>query len=52
MWHGMIGIAECSAFQTGTREVLEAATVAHEDEEAREAGTSPVVILCGRYALS
>lgn len=45
----MLGVAECSAFQVGTREVLEAATTAHDGDEAREAGTSPVVILCGRY---
>lgn len=44
----MIGVAECSAFQFGTREVLEAATSAHDSEELREVGASPVVILCGR----
>ena len=44
----MIGVAECSAFQFGTREVLEAAMSAHDSDELREAGASPVVILCGR----
>lgn len=48
LWHGMLGVAECSAFQFGTREVLEAVTSVHDSDEAREAGTSPVVILCGR----
>ncbi|CAB1098944.1 unnamed protein product [Ectocarpus sp. CCAP 1310/34] len=48
LWHGMLGVAECSAFQFGTRDVLEAARSAHDNDEMREAGTSPVVILCGR----
>lgn len=48
LWHGMLGVAECSAFQFGTRDVLEAAMSAHDSDELREAGTSPVVILCGR----
>lgn len=49
LWHGMLGVAECSAFQFGTREVLEAAMSAHDSEELREVGASPVVILCGRW---
>jgi len=48
LWHGMLGVAECSAFQFGTREVLEAAMSAHDSDELREVGASPVVILCGR----
>ncbi|CAM9676832.1 unnamed protein product [Sphacelaria rigidula] len=48
LWHGMLGVAECTAFQSGTREVLEAATTAHDSDELREVGASPVVVLCGR----
>lgn len=44
----MLGVAECSAFQMGTRDVLEAATAAYDSDEARDAGISPVVVLCGR----
>ncbi|CAM9153278.1 unnamed protein product, partial [Chrysoparadoxa australica] len=47
IWHGTLGIVECSAFQQGTREVLEAVTLTHDNLDAKEAGNSPVVTLCG-----
>ncbi|CAN0206355.1 unnamed protein product [Discosporangium mesarthrocarpum] len=47
LWHGMIGVAECSAFQQGTRDILEAVVAVHDDIEAREEGKAPIVLLCG-----
>ena len=34
VWTGLVGVAQCSAFQNGTRELVEAAVQAHEDRNA------------------
>jgi len=34
IWTGLMGVAQCSAFQNGTRELVEAVVQAHEDRNA------------------
>jgi len=34
VWTGLVGVAQCSAFQNGTRELTEAVVSAHEDRNA------------------
>ena len=34
IWTGLVGVSQCSAFQNGTRELVEAAVQAHEDRNA------------------
>lgn len=34
IWTGLVGVAQCSAFQNGTRELVEAAQQAHDDRNA------------------
>lgn len=34
VWTGLVGVAQCSAFQNGSRELMEAVVAAHEDRNA------------------
>ena len=34
LWTGMVGVAECSAFQSGTRELVDAVVAAHDERSA------------------
>jgi hypothetical protein len=34
VWTGLVGVAQCSAFQNGSRELVEAVVQAHEDRNA------------------
>jgi hypothetical protein len=34
VWTGLVGVAQCSAFQNGSRELMDAVVAAHEDRNA------------------
>lgn len=46
LWHGMVGVCESSAFQSGTRGLLDVVMSAHSATDGRK-GPPPLVVLAG-----